>query len=64
MNKTVTITSKSHNPNTYGGNIYQSDFCTVYEGTRNIAKRIVSDWKFDEQCRNDTKARKTWKWRH
>lgn len=54
MNKTVTITSKNHKyANTYGGNIYLSDFCTDYEETKNIASRIMSDWKFDEQCRKN-----------
>ena len=38
----------------FGGTICASDFCTDYEGTRNIANRIVSDWKFDEQCRKNT----------
>lgn len=43
----------SENRNTYGGYIFASDFCTDYEGTRNIANRIVSDWQFDEQCRKN-----------
>lgn len=48
MNRTVTITSKNHKyQNTYGSNIYMSDFCTDYEGSRNIADRIISDWKDD-----------------
>lgn len=47
MNRTVTITSKNHNPNTYGGYICVSDFCTDYEGSRNIADRIILDWKDD-----------------
>ncbi len=48
MNRTVTITSKNHkHANTYGGNICASDFCTDYEGSRNIADRIISDWKDD-----------------
>ena len=51
MNKTVTITSKNHKyANTYGGNICASDFCTDYEGSRNIAERIASDWRFDKAC--------------
>ena len=37
----------------FGGTICASDFCTDYEGTRNIANRIASDWKFDEQCRKN-----------
>ena len=43
----------SENRNTYGGCIFASDFCTDYEGTRNIAERIVSDWKFDKQCKKN-----------
>lgn len=51
MNKTVTITPKNHKyANTYGGNICASDFCTDYEGSRNIAERIASDWRFDRAC--------------
>lgn len=51
MNKAVTITSKNHkHANTYGGNIYISDFCTDYEDSRNIAERIASDWRFDRAC--------------
>lgn len=51
MNKTVTITSKNHKyATTYGGNICQSDFCTDYEGTRNIADKIASAWRFDRSC--------------
>lgn len=48
MNKTLTITPKNHKyANTYGGNICASDFCTDYEGSRNIAERIMSNWKDD-----------------
>lgn len=51
MNRTVTITSKNHKyQNTYGGNICVSDFCTDYEGSRNIAERIASDLRFDKSC--------------
>lgn len=58
MNKTVTITSKNHKyTNTYGGDIYLSDFCTDYEETKNIASRIMSAWKFDEQCRKKIERR-------
>lgn len=54
MNKTVTITSKNHkHQNTYGGIIYQTDFCTDYEGNRNMADRIVKDWYFDSQCKRN-----------
>lgn len=48
MNRTVTIISKNHkHANTYGGDICISDFCTDYECSRNIADRIISDWKDD-----------------
>ena len=60
MNRTVTITSKNHKyANTYGGNICASDFCTDYEGTRNIANRIIADCKFDkkEMKKNWNKSR-------
>lgn len=51
MNKTVTIESKNHKyANTYGGLICQSDFYTNYEGTRNIADKIVSAWRLDRLC--------------
>jgi hypothetical protein len=51
MNRTVTITSKNHKyQNTYGGNICASDFCTDYEGSRNIADKIFADWVFDRSC--------------
>ena len=51
MNRTVTITSKNHKyQNTYGGKIRVSDFCTEYEGSRNIAERIEYDWRFDRSC--------------
>lgn len=59
MNKTVTINSRNHkNQYTYGGAVNQSDFNTEYEGSRNIAERIVSDWKFDIQCYRNAKNRK------
>lgn len=35
--------------NTFGGRIYQSDFSDE-PGTRNMASRIFSDWRFDYQC--------------
>lgn len=48
----------SENRNTYGGYIFASDFCTDYEGTRNIAEKIINDWKFDKQCKKNSEARK------
>lgn len=43
---------------TYGGQIYTSDFNTDYRGNSNtngstIASRIISDWKFDKQCKTN-----------
>lgn len=59
MNKTVTINSRNYkNQYTYGGVINQSDFNTEYEGSRNMAERIVSDWKFDIRCYKNAKNRK------
>lgn len=49
------ITTQSHN--TYGGLILQSDYCTDYEGTKNIASRIASDLRFDQQCRKNAENR-------
>ena len=37
----------------FGGAIYLSDFNTSYSGSRNIARRIVSDWQFDKHCRKN-----------
>ncbi len=54
-----TISSDNHfNPGTFGGIIYPSDFHTDYpvkvrtQGSV-IAQRIISDQKFDEQCRRN-----------
>ncbi len=54
MSKTTTYKT---NHNTFGGVIYQSDFCTDYETTHNIAARIVSDWSFDKQCERNIELR-------
>ena len=47
---------------TFGGLIYPSDFNTDYRGNdqkeSSIAKRIASDWKFDQQCKQTIKNRK------
>lgn len=48
----------SENRNTYGGLIFASDFCTDYEGTKNIAERIAADRQFDKQCKKNAEARK------
>lgn len=54
--KTPTKTHKD--PSRFSGTIYLSDFETDYRGKDNtngstIAQRIVTDWKFDEQCRKN-----------
>ena len=45
---------------TFGGIINFSDFCTDYnrsEKSKSWAERIVSDWKFDEQCKKNAENR-------
>lgn len=53
------VSLKTHfyhaDPSAFGGVIYPSDFDTNSGGRDNfkgspIARRILSDWKFDEQC--------------
>ena len=51
-------TTGNYNPDysTFGGTINFSDFCTDHhrsEKSKSWAERIVSDWKFDEQCKKD-----------
>ncbi len=57
-------TTVNYKPNhsTFGGIIYQSDFETDYRGKDNkkgssIAQRIISDRRFDEQCRKNIESR-------
>lgn len=52
-----TTSSNYADHTTFGGTICVSDFCTDYEGTRNIASRIASDWKFDERCKKNAENR-------
>ena len=50
----------SVNHSTFGGIINFSDFCTDHnrsEKSKSWAERIVSDWKFDEQCKKNTESR-------
>lgn len=49
----------NYDHSTYGGKIYSSDFDMNYVGTRNIAGRIISDWKFDSDYRKNIKDKKT-----
>ena len=51
MNKTVTILKANNYETTYGGEIYLSDFNTNYPTNKFIADRIISDWRFDAQCK-------------
>lgn len=51
MNTITIIASRNHEPNTYGGYIYAEDFCTDYNGSRNMAQRIIDDWNFDIRCK-------------
>ena len=53
--------TKHNTHNTFSGLLYASDFCTDYEGTRNIADRIASDWKFDKWCMKKAKDNKKYK---
>lgn len=53
----MTIGKYTVKHNEFGGEIFPSDFCTDYEGSRNIAERIISNWKFDEQCKKNIEAR-------
>ena len=48
----------NYDHNTFGGNIYESDFDMSYVGTRNIAGRIRSDWKFDRYCQKNMNDKK------
>lgn len=46
---------------TFGGLIYYSDFNTTYRGNdqheSSIARRIMNDWKFDQDCERDAENR-------
>lgn len=51
-----TTTYGASRRNTFGGIISQEDFCTDYPRNKkrmSIAERIVSDWKFDEDCKKN-----------
>lgn len=51
----------SHDPTRFGGIIHLSDFETESRNKRAresaVAKRILSDWSFDEQCRKNLEYR-------
>ena len=48
------------NHTTFGGIINFSDFCTDHnrsEKSKSMAERIISDWKFDKQCKKNIENR-------
>lgn len=51
-------TAPIENNTAFGGIIYIWDYCTDYAKFKNIAGRIESDMKFDEQCRKNILSRK------
>ena len=61
--KKYTLQNYSNDSSKFGGLVYLSDFnteckkMTCFEGSA-IASRIISDWKFDEQCRKNLEIRK------
>ena len=60
MTRNIITSSNYYEPNTFGGYIYLSDFCTDHnrsEKSKSWAERIVSDWKFDEQCKKNAESR-------
>lgn len=61
MTKNYYIPSNYADHSTFGGEIYFSDFNTEYRGNdqkeSSIAKRIMSDWKFDQQCKHAIQSR-------
>lgn len=64
MTRTADRTTNTYTPDhsVFGGIIYPSDFETA-AGRRNhadgspIARRILSDWNFDYQCKRNAKLR-------
>ena len=55
-------TTGNYKPNysNFGGEINFSDFCTDHhrpDKSKSWAERIISDWKFDEQCRKNAENR-------
>lgn len=43
----------NYDHNTFGGEIYETDFYTSYPMTHNMASRILSDWSFDKSCKKN-----------
>lgn len=56
-----TTSSNYSDHSTFGGEIYFSDFNTEYRDNdqkeSSIAKRIMSDWNFDQQCKKNAENR-------
>lgn len=60
QNNTLSIPTRKDFHQRFSGYIYNSDFNTKYKTyPSNIASRIVSDRKFDEQCKRNKLARNT-----
>lgn len=57
MTTTINITRNHNLHNTYGGCIYDSDFNTEHS-YGNIVSRIISDQRFDIQCKKNIEFRK------
>lgn len=53
--------SSTHLSSTYGGELYESDFCTdrgrKASGQSVIASRIINAWRFDQQCIRNSEIR-------
>lgn len=56
MKEDMTMNTKG--TSTYHGIIYPFDFYMEYKGSKNIAQRILSDWRFDEMCRKNAEDRR------
>ncbi|WP_310602376.1 hypothetical protein [Anaerosporobacter sp.] len=55
MNEKRFITQRN-NHNTYGGKLYSTDFNTC-NCNGNMVSRIISDLRFDEQCKTNAENR-------
>lgn len=53
---TETYDSYNTNYSTFRGIIYKGDF-DYHHSLSDMAERIMSDWKFDEQCRKNAENR-------
>lgn len=53
MNK-INFTEKQ---TTFGGLVYLFDYCTDFERSKNLASRIASDLRFDQQCKRNYETR-------